>query len=130
VDVVLGGLVGSVGLVPAYEAVKAGKTLALANKETLVVAGEPLMRKARETGAAVLPVDSEHCALHQALRAGAAHEVQRLTTRRALPPAPSDVRGIPHPGPWPTWKMGRRCHRLGDDDERGLEVISPVISRT
>ncbi|MEO8055837.1 MAG: 1-deoxy-D-xylulose-5-phosphate reductoisomerase, partial [Acidobacteriota bacterium] len=77
-DVVLGGIVGSAGLVPAYEAVKLGKTLALANKETLVVAGEPLMAAARAAGAAVLPVDSEHCALHQALRSGAASEVRRL----------------------------------------------------
>src|SRR5664280_2899874 len=77
-DVVLGGIVGSIGLAPAYEAVKLGKTLALANKETLVVAGEPLMAAARASGAMVLPVDSEHCALHQALRAGDPGEVKRL----------------------------------------------------
>src|ERR1017187_5703998 len=77
-DVVLGGIVGSIGLAPAYEAVKLGKTLALANKETLVVAGEPLMAAARASGAVVLPVDSEHCALHQALRAGTPQEVKRL----------------------------------------------------
>lgn len=77
-DIVLGCLVGSLGLSSAYEAVKLGKTLALANKETLVVAGEPLMAAAHASGAEVLPVDSEHCALHQALRCGAPGEVGRL----------------------------------------------------
>ena len=70
VDVVLGGVVGAAGLPPAYEAVKLGKTLALANKEALVVAGEAVMAAAAASGAAILPVDSEHCAIHQALRCG------------------------------------------------------------
>src|SRR5204863_521192 len=74
----LGGVVGSAGLESAYEAVRLGKTLALANKETLVVAGEALMAAAKASGAAVLPVDSEHCALHQALRCGERFEVERL----------------------------------------------------
>ncbi len=78
VDVVLGGVVGAAGLPPAYEAVKLGKTLALANKEVLVVAGEAVMAAAAASGAAVLPVDSEHCALHQALRCGRPSEVERL----------------------------------------------------
>ena len=69
-DVVLGALVGSVGLPSSYAAAKLGKRLALANKETLVVAGELVMAAARASGGEVIPVDSEHCALHQALRAG------------------------------------------------------------
>ncbi|MBL8112951.1 MAG: 1-deoxy-D-xylulose-5-phosphate reductoisomerase, partial [Acidobacteria bacterium] len=130
VDVVLGGLVGSVGLVPAYEAVKAGKTLALANKETLVVAGEPLMRKARETGAAVLPVDSEHCALHQALRAGAAHEVQRLVLTasggpfRTRPIETFAEITIQDALAHPTWKMGPKITiDSATMMNKGLEVI-------
>jgi 1-deoxy-D-xylulose-5-phosphate reductoisomerase len=129
-DVVLGGIVGSAGLVPAYEAVKLGKTLALANKETLVVAGEPLMRAARAAGAAVLPVDSEHCALHQALRAGAASEVRRLVLTASGGPfrtrpfetfaAITVEDALRHP----TWKMGPKITiDSATMMNKGLEVI-------
>ncbi len=129
-DVVLGGIVGSVGLAPAYEAVKLGKTLALANKETLVVAGEPLMAAARASGAAVLPVDSEHCALHQALRAGTAAEVKRLVlTASGGPFRTRDFATFPsitvddalrHP----TWKMGPKITiDSATMMNKGLEVI-------
>ena len=130
VDVVLGGIVGSVGLVPAYEAAKLGKTLALANKETLVVAGEPLMAAARASGAAVLPVDSEHCALHQALRAGTHPEVKRLvltasggpfrTRDFATFPAITVDDALRHP----TWKMGPKITiDSATMMNKGLEVI-------
>ena len=129
-DVVLGGIVGSAGLVPAYEAVKLGKTLALANKETLVVAGEPLMRAARAAGAAVLPVDSEHCALHQALRAGAASEVKRLVLTasggpfRMRPFETFSAITIEDALRHPTWKMGPKITiDSATMMNKGLEVI-------
>jgi 1-deoxy-D-xylulose-5-phosphate reductoisomerase len=129
-DVVLGGIVGSVGLAPAYEAVRLGKTLALANKETLVVAGEPLMAAARASGAMVLPVDSEHCALHQALRAGDPGEVKRLVlTASGGPFRARDLvtfggitvnDALQHP----TWKMGPKITiDSATMMNKGLEVI-------
>lgn len=130
VDVVLGGLVGSLGLGSAYEAVKLGKTLALANKETLVVAGEPLMAAARLSGAAVLPVDSEHAALHQALRCGAAREVERLVLTASGGPfrtRPVETFGditVADALKHPTWKMGPKITiDSATMMNKGLEVI-------
>jgi len=77
-DVVVAGLVGAVGLRSAHAAVLAGKRLALANKEALVVAGEMIVAAARKSGAEIVPVDSEHSAIHQALRCGRREEVERL----------------------------------------------------
>ncbi len=73
VDVVLGAIVGFAGLHSIYAAVDAGKRVALANKETLVVAGDLVMQRAAETGAVIIPVDSEHSAIFQCL-AGEYHE--------------------------------------------------------
>lgn len=73
VDIVLGGIVGFAGLHSIYAAVDAGKRVALANKETLVVAGDLVMRRAAETGATIIPVDSEHSAIFQCL-VGEYHE--------------------------------------------------------
>ncbi len=67
VDLVVSALAGSAGLVPTYQAVRAGKDVALANKETLVCAGEAVLAVARESGARLLPVDSEHSGLFQCL---------------------------------------------------------------
>ncbi len=78
VDIVLSAIVGSAGLQSTWAAVEAGKTIALANKETLVVAGPLVMRKSAETGASILPVDSEHSAVFQALAAGRREDVQRI----------------------------------------------------
>ena len=64
---VVASAVGAVGLVPTYRALEAGKDVALANKETLVMAGELMLARARETGARLLPIDCEHCALHECL---------------------------------------------------------------
>ena len=129
-DIVLGGIVGSAGLVPAWEAVKLGKTLALANKEILVVAGEALTAAARAAGAAILPVDSEHCALHQALRAGAPSEVRRLVLTASGGPfrtrpfetfaAITVEDALRHP----TWKMGPKITiDSATMMNKGLEVI-------
>lgn len=78
VDVVVAAIVGSAGLQGTWAALEAGKTVALANKETLVVAGPLAMRLAAETGATILPVDSEHSAVFQALAAGERKEVRRI----------------------------------------------------
>jgi len=130
VDVVLGALVGSLGLPSAYAAAQLGKTLALANKETLVVAGEALMAAARASGAAVIPVDSEHCALHQALRCGAPSEVRRLMLTASG--GPFRTRPIESFGSitladalaHPTWKMGPKITiDSATMMNKGLEVI-------
>ena len=78
VDVVVAAIVGAAGLESAWAGVEAGKTLAIANKETLVVAGPLVVEKARETGSALLPVDSEHSAIFQALAAGRREDVKRV----------------------------------------------------
>src|SRR5688500_4969715 len=72
VDIVLAAIVGAAGLPAVLAAVQAGKTLALANKESLVVAGSLLMPEARRRGVPVLPVDSEHSAIFQAIQCGRA----------------------------------------------------------
>src|SRR6266404_3965953 len=77
-DVVLNGVVGFAGLSVTLAALGAGKRLALANKESLIAAG-PVVQRARATpGAELVPVDSEHCAVHQCLRSGEREEVARI----------------------------------------------------
>lgn len=77
-DIVLSAAVGVVGLPATFSAVQEGKTIALANKEVMVAAGEIVMAEARRLGVDVLPVDSEHNAIHQCLRGGERGEVKRL----------------------------------------------------
>jgi len=77
-DVVLAGITGAAGLIPTYEALLKKKDVALANKEILVMAGELIMPIVKSTQANLLPVDSEHCALHQCLRGSEKREVHRL----------------------------------------------------
>ncbi len=77
-DFVLAGIVGAAGLEPTFAAVRAGRTVGLANKEALVLAGDLMIRAARESGATLLPIDSEHNALHQCLRGESVREVRRL----------------------------------------------------
>jgi 1-deoxy-D-xylulose-5-phosphate reductoisomerase len=78
VDRVVGAMVGAAGLRPVHAALAAGRSVALANKESLVVAGRLLTEIAARSGAEILPIDSEHVALHQALRSGRPEEVRRL----------------------------------------------------
>jgi 1-deoxy-D-xylulose-5-phosphate reductoisomerase len=129
-DTVVGGLVGALGLRSAFAAVAAGKRLALANKEPLVVGGELLLSEARRTGAEILPVDSEHSAIHQAMRCGSRQEVSRLVLtasggpflRRELSTFSSITveDALAHP----TWRMGPK---ITVDSatlmNKGLEVI-------
>ena len=112
VDRVVSAIVGAAGLSSTWAAVEAGKMVALANKETLVMAGPLVMRLAAQTGARILPVDSEHSAIHQALRAGTPAEVTRLVLTASGGPFRSHSRAalaevtlheaLRHP----TWSMG------------------------
>jgi 1-deoxy-D-xylulose-5-phosphate reductoisomerase len=114
VDFVVSAIVGVAGLEATYEAVKAGKTVGLANKECLVAAGELITAEARRQGKPLLPIDSEHNAVHQCLRAGRLDEVQRIWLTASGGPflnTPKEQfasitveQALNHP----TWKMGRR----------------------
>lgn len=75
---VLNALMGMRGLVPTYEAIKAGKDIALANKETLVAGGELIMKAVKDNGVRILPVDSEHSAIFQGLQGNAHKHINRL----------------------------------------------------
>ena len=114
VDTVLQATTGAAGLPASLEAVRRGLRLALANKESLVVAGPLLVAAARESGAEIVPVDSEHCALHQCLRAGARREVRRLIlTASGGPFLKDDAERLARVTPaealrHPTWDMGPR----------------------
>jgi 1-deoxy-D-xylulose-5-phosphate reductoisomerase len=114
VDVVVSAIVGSAGLRGTWAAIEAGKKIALANKETLVVAGPLVTRLAAERGASIIPVDSEHSAIFQALQAGNRAEVKRVVLTASGGPfrchtlaqladvTPQDA--LRHP----TWNMGRK----------------------
>ena len=77
-NMLVSAIVGIAGLVPTYEAIRCGKTVALANKEILVVAGELVQKAARQAGVGIIPIDSEHNAIHQCLRSGGKTEVRRI----------------------------------------------------
>ena len=77
-DVSLNAIIGQAGLLPTLSVIDSKKRLALANKESLVVAGDVVMARAKENGVVITPVDSEHCAIHQCLRSGTPREVKRL----------------------------------------------------
>jgi len=113
-DIVVSAAVGVVGLEATYEAVKVGKTVALSNKEVLVAAGELVMAAAKEAGRELLPVDSEHNALHQCLRGGAHAEVRRLVlTASGGPFRKTPIAKLASVTPeqalaHPKWRMGNR----------------------
>lgn len=112
VDIVVTAVVGVAGLDAAIAAAKAGKTLAVANKEPLVVAGELLTRTARENGAKILPVDSEHSAIFQALQAGRAEDVNKIILTSSGGPfrgaTAEDLQNVTveQALAHPTWNMG------------------------
>src|SRR5882762_9109263 len=113
-DFVVSAIVGVAGLEATYEAVKAGKTVGVANKECLVAAGELITAEARRQGKPLLPIDSEHNAVHQCLRGGRMEEVERswltasggpfLNTPKSQFSAITVEQALNHP----TWKMGQR----------------------
>jgi 1-deoxy-D-xylulose-5-phosphate reductoisomerase len=112
IDRVVSAIVGAAGLRSTWAALEAGKTVALANKETLVMAGPLVTRLAERTGGRIIPVDSEHSAIHQALRSGAAHEVRRIVLTASGGPfrlRPADTLAAATPAEalqHPTWSMG------------------------
>ena len=114
VDVVLTAMVGFSGLVPTIRAIKAKKTIALANKETLVVAGELIMKLAKEYGAPILPVDSEHSAFFQCLNGENGNEVERLLLTASGGPfrgkKESELKNVSVKDvlAHPTWNMGAK----------------------
>lgn len=113
-DIVVSAAVGVVGLEATYEAVKLGKIIALSNKEVLVAAGELVMAAAKKAGRELLPVDSEHNAVHQCLRGGEHREVLRLVlTASGGPFRKSPLASLQDVTPeqalaHPNWKMGSR----------------------
>jgi 1-deoxy-D-xylulose-5-phosphate reductoisomerase len=130
VDTVVSATVGAVGFLPTYKALKLGRRVCLANKETLVMAGELMTRAAVESDAELLPVDSEHNALHQCMRGEHIREVKRLILTASGGPfrqTPIDrmreatvEEALAHP----TWQMGAK---ITIDSatlmNKGLEVI-------
>lgn len=78
VDTVVSAMMGAAGLIPTFSAIKAGKDVALANKETMVMAGELVMNEARRRGVSLLPIDSEHSAIYQALQGHPRKDVRRI----------------------------------------------------
>jgi 1-deoxy-D-xylulose-5-phosphate reductoisomerase len=129
-DCVVSATVGAVGFVPTLRALEAGKRVALANKETLVMAGELMTRAAQASGAELLPVDSEHNALHQCLRGEKRSEVRRIILTASGGPFRAKTKmqmqestvseALRHP----TWNMGAK---ITIDSatlmNKGLEVI-------
>jgi 1-deoxy-D-xylulose-5-phosphate reductoisomerase len=130
VEIVIGAVVGALGLLPTYRALEAGRRVALANKETLVIAGELMTRMAEKSGAELLPVDSEHNALHQCLRGERHHEIKRLILTASGGPfrnapreeieAATPRQALKHP----TWNMGAKITiDSATMMNKGLEVI-------
>jgi 1-deoxy-D-xylulose-5-phosphate reductoisomerase len=129
-NAVIAAIVGAAGIAPVYAALRAGKRVGIANKEVLVAAGDVMTRAARQHGGEILPVDSEHNAVHQAIRCGTHPEVQRIIlTASGGPFLKRDLTtfgditieaALAHP----TWKMGSK---ISIDSatmmNKGLEVI-------
>lgn len=129
-DITVSAIVGTAGLVPTMAAIKAGKDVALANKEALVTAGEVVTAACREAGVALFPVDSEHSAIFQCLNAGAVKDIRRLILTASGGPfrnaskedleRVTPAEALKHPN----WNMGRK---ITIDSatlmNKGLEVI-------
>ncbi|GAA0861545.1 1-deoxy-D-xylulose-5-phosphate reductoisomerase [Paraclostridium tenue] len=130
IDVLLTAIVGMIGLVPTLEAIKKGKTIALANKETLVTAGQLVMEEAKKRNVAILPVDSEHSAIFQCLNGESKKEIESIILTASGGPfrgkSKNDLinvtknEALKHPN----WSMGRK---ISIDSStlmnKGLEVI-------
>ena len=130
VDLVVAGIVGAAGLQPTYSAVQAGKTVAVANKEPLVMAGELFVKTANKTGAKLLPTDSEHNAIFQALHGESPERIARLILTasggpfRDLPLKEFEKITLAEALSHPNWEMGRK---ISIDSatmmNKGLEII-------
>ncbi len=132
-DCVLNSIIGEAGLLPTLAVIDSGARLALANKESLVVAGEIVMRAAKKKGIEILPVDSEHCAIFQCLKSGKPREVKKIILTASGGPFFGKTKqelcnitaaqALAHP----TWKMGAK---ITIDSatlmNKGFEVIEAV----
>ena len=132
-DTVVNAILGEAGLLPTLATLKSGKRLALANKESLVIAGDIVMKAAKDAGAEIIPVDSEHSAIFQSLKSGTHGEVKRIILtasggpffgkRRDELSAVTLADALNHP----TWKMGKK---ITVDSatlmNKGFEVIEAV----
>ena len=132
-ETVVNSILGGAGLLPSLAVIDSGKRLALANKESLVIAGDVVMSRAKERGVEILPVDSEHSAIFQSLKAGKSSEVKRIILTASGGPFYGRNRDelasvtladtLAHP----TWKMGRK---ITVDSatlmNKGFEVIEAV----
>ncbi|MGL5711777.1 MAG: 1-deoxy-D-xylulose-5-phosphate reductoisomerase [Paraclostridium sp.] len=130
IDVLLTAIVGMIGLVPTLEAIKKGKTIALANKETLVTAGQLVMEEAKKRNVSILPVDSEHSAIFQCLNGESHKEIESIILTASGGPFRGKSKNellhvtkneaLRHPN----WSMGRK---ISIDSStlmnKGLEVI-------
>jgi len=130
VDTVVSAMTGAAGLIPTYEAIKAGKNIALANKETMVMAGSLIMAEAKKRGVSILPIDSEHSAILQSLRGHLRQDIKRVILTASGGPfrdLPLDqmhkvtaAQALKHPN----WQMGPK---ITIDSatlmNKGLEVI-------
>ncbi|MDA3819293.1 MAG: 1-deoxy-D-xylulose-5-phosphate reductoisomerase [Candidatus Delongbacteria bacterium] len=130
IDVVLAAMVGFSGLIPVIKAIEAGKTIALANKETLVVAGELITKKIKKHRAPVIPVDSEHSAVFQCLMGEPANRIKKLIlTASGGPFRGKDMEFLKRVSPedalkHPTWNMGKKVSiDSASMMNKGLEVI-------
>ncbi len=132
-EIVVNSMMGSAGLRPTLAAIEAGKNIALANKETLVTAGEIVMAKAKEKGVKILPVDSEHSAIFQCLQGNAQNPIAKILLTASGGPFYGYDReklqtiGVKETLAHPTWKMGAK---ITVDSatlmNKGFEVIEAV----
>ena len=130
IDLVVAGIVGAAGLEPTYSAVEAGKIVAVANKEPLVMAGELFMQTAKKTGAKLLPTDSEHNAIFQSLHNEPSERIARLILTasggpfRDLPLDKFEQITLAETLNHPNWEMGRKITiDSATMMNKGLEII-------
>ena len=132
-EVAVNSILGEAGLMPSLAVINSGKRLALANKESLVIAGDIVMNAAREKDVEILPVDSEHSAIFQSLKSGKQEEIKRIILTASGGPfygkTRSELEGVTleETLAHPTWKMGRK---ITVDSatlmNKGFEVIEAV----
>jgi 1-deoxy-D-xylulose-5-phosphate reductoisomerase len=132
-DTVVNSILGESGLLPSLSVIESGKRLALANKETLVIAGDIVMAAARDKGVEIIPVDSEHSAIFQSLKSGKREEIKRIILTASGGPffgmSAEELKGVTleQTLAHPTWKMGKK---ITVDSatlmNKGFEIIEAV----
>ena len=132
-DMVVSAMVGAAGLVPTLEAIEAGRDIALANKETLVMAGRIVLRKAAERGVNIIPVDSEHSAIFQCLQGHGREDVKRIILTASGGPflrkSPEEMASVKAADALrhPNWAMGKKITiDSATMINKGLEVIEAM----